>query len=113
MDNFTQTMAGTAVGLGSIALVGASMRMIPKDMMQMPKARPTRMKVLPRTNYQPRYVWHKPVGVTAIKRPIHNKMNMMGSGRYDYRKQNKQIVGGAMGLMVGIPLLGAAAGMVK
>lgn len=31
MANFAKTMAGTAVGLGSIGLVGESLKMIPKD----------------------------------------------------------------------------------
>jgi hypothetical protein len=31
MTDFTKTMAGTAVGIGSIALVGESLKMIPKD----------------------------------------------------------------------------------
>lgn len=118
MDNFTQTMAGTAVGIGSIGLVGAALSTIPPDMMKTPRARPMRpMMKRPVT----RYYWHKPIGVTAIKRPVimkHKmnmgspKMNMIGSGRIDYRKQNKRLVGGAMGILVGVPLLGAAAGMI-
>lgn len=31
MVDFAKSMAGTAVGIGSIALVGESMKMIPKD----------------------------------------------------------------------------------
>jgi hypothetical protein len=31
MADFAKTMAGTAVGIGSIALVGESMKMIPHD----------------------------------------------------------------------------------
>ena len=31
MDEFTKTMTGTAVGLGSVALVGRAAQMVPKD----------------------------------------------------------------------------------
>jgi len=148
MDNLTQSLAGTAVGLGSLALVGQSMRMIPPEMMQTPKVKPMK-------NYKPRYKWNKPVGVTAIPKnkkfigsgrvgvypvyprqvmypiksnpgmrvivnpPMNTGMNFMGAGRKrmnykqpDFKKQNQRFMQGTMGIMVGVPLLGAAAGMI-
>ncbi|MCK9370017.1 hypothetical protein M0R04_08950 [Candidatus Dojkabacteria bacterium] len=104
MDDFSKTMAGTAVGLGSIALLGQSMKMIPTDMMQVPRARPRPIRQM------------RPISKVPHKRFIlkgQPMKKMMGSGRIDYRKQNKRFMQGTMGIMVGVPLLSAASSMIK
>jgi hypothetical protein len=93
MDNFTKTMAGTAVGLGSIALVGHSMKMIPKDMMQVPRPQRMRMRI------QGRPVRMQPMKMKPVK--------------FNTRASTGNFVKGAAGLMVGTALLSGASSMIK
>ena len=91
----TQDIAGIVPGLMGVALVGESMKMIPRNM-----------------------TFGNP---TKAKTPTKGKMNAnpfaikpMGKSKpMNYQKQNGTMIKGFTNIMVGTSLLGATAGMVN
>jgi hypothetical protein len=114
MDNFTKNMAGLAVGMGSLALVANSMRMIPKDMMQMPKQRPMGKPMM--MPIRPIKTSRAPLGMYKPIRPMQMKpmaRPMMKPTKFNARASTGNMVKGMTGLMVGTALLGATASMIN